>query len=106
MKYDLTISPFKWELDDGVEEKAMEGNLGLCNYEDLEITVKGGLKKEVRQAVLLHELGHAFFASAGFDPKEEERVVDIMASQLLSFLQNNKEFFKDYFLEDKDNSEK
>jgi len=104
MKYDLTISPFNWELDDGVEEDNMDGNLGLCDYVVLTITMRDGLKKELKQAVLLHELGHAFFASAGFDPKEEERIVDIYASQMLAFLKNNKEFFKKYFLEDEESS--
>jgi len=100
MKYNLTIGAFKWELDDEVGEVAMDKDLGLCDYENLAITIKEGLKEEVRKATVLHELGHAFFASAGFDPKEEERVVDIMAAQMLSFLRDNKEFFKSYFLED------
>jgi hypothetical protein len=100
MKYNLTIGAFKWVLDDGVSNEVMENNLGLCDYENLTIEIKGGLVEGVRKATVLHELGHAFFASAGFDPKEEERVVDIMAAQMLSFLQQNKEFFKNYFLED------
>lgn len=100
MKHDLTIGAFQWELDDSVEESAMENSLGLCDYENLAITIKKDLKDPVKKATVLHELGHAFFASAGFDPKEEERVVDIYAHQLLAFLQKNKEFVKKYFLED------
>jgi len=104
MKYNLTIGAFEWELDDGVEETDMDKNLGLCDYENLAITIKKDMKEGVRKATVLHELGHAFFASAGYDPKEEERVVDVMAAQLLSFLRDNKEFFKSYFLEDEKDS--
>jgi len=104
MKHNLTIGAFEWELDDGVGDKEMEGNLGLCDYEMLTITIKDGLKQQVRQATVLHELGHAFFASAGFDPKEEERVVDVIANQMLNFLQKNKSFFKEYFLDDGEDS--
>jgi len=103
MKHNLSIGAFTWELDDDVEEKAMEGNLGLCDYEKLRISIKGGLNPQINKATVLHELGHAFFSSAGFDPKEEQRVVDIIANQMLSFLQSNKVFFKKYFLEE-DNS--
>jgi len=100
MKHNLSIGPFEWELDDQVEIKDMDGNLGLCDYENLKITIKAGLRSDVMKATVLHELGHAFFASAGFDPKEEERIVDIMASQMLNFIKTNKTFFKEYFLED------
>jgi len=100
MKYNLTIGAFEWELDDAVAEVVMDRDLGLCDYEKLVITIKEDMKDQVRKATVLHELGHAFFSSAGFDPKEEERVVDVIANQLLQFIQNNKEFFKNYFLED------
>ena len=105
MKHNLNIGPFEWELDDQVEVKGMDGNLGLCDYENLKITIKEGLTKDIRKATVLHELGHAFFASAGFDPKEEERIVDIMASQMLSFIKTNHDFFKEYFLEDCENKQ-
>jgi len=104
MKYNLTIGAFKWELDDSVGERELDKDMGLCDYANLKITIKEGMKDQIRKAVVLHELGHAFFASAGFDPREEERVVDIYASQLLGFVQENKEFFKTYFLEDGEDS--
>lgn len=101
MKYNLTIGTFKWELDDSVEEDLMGKRfLGLCDFENLSITIRQNLNEQVKKSIVLHELGHAFFASAGFDPKEEERVVDIYAMQLYSFLNNNKDFVKKYFLED------
>jgi len=100
VKYALNIGAYEWELNDSVTEKEMDDDLGQCDYELLSIHIKENMKNQVRKATVLHELGHAFFASAGYDPKEEERVVDIYASQMLSFLQNNKEFFKKYFLND------
>ena len=100
MKYDLTVGIFEWELDDEVGEEEMDGDLGLCDYETLKISIKEGLKDQIKKVTVLHELGHAFFSSAGFDPEEEERVVDIMAVQMIGFIQKNKEFFKYYFLEE------
>ena len=104
MKHNLKIGPFDWELDDQVNVKNMDGNLGLCDYENLKITIKEGLCSDIMRATVLHELGHAFFASAGFDPKEEERIVDIMASQMLNFIKTNKKFFKEYFIDEDSNT--
>lgn len=101
MKCNLTIGAFEWVLDDEVEESLMlDSCLGLCDFEKLEISIKKDLNTQIKKSTVLHELGHAFFASAGFDPKEEERVVDIYANQLFAFLRKNKDFVKEYLLED------
>lgn len=104
MKYNLTIGAFEWVLDDSVEESRMDNSLGLCDFEKLDITIKKDLNEQIKKSTVLHELGHAFFASAGFNPKEEERVVDIYANQLFAFLKKNKAFVKEYFLEDEKTS--
>ena len=100
MKYKLMIGAFEWVLDDSVEEVHMDNSLGLCDFEKLDISIKKDLNEQIKKSTVLHELGHAFFASAGFDPKEEERIVDIYANQLFAFLNKNKAFIKEYFLED------
>lgn len=109
MKTKITIGAYEWSYADEVKEIPSvdgeakdneEGTLGLCDYGKLELFIKKGMPKDLKKVVIVHELFHAFFASAGFDPKEEERVVDILANQLVQFIKANPKFFKDKILKD------
>lgn len=107
MKTKLTIGAYEWNYSD--EEKKIpsiyndakgndEGNLGICDYGELAIFIKKGIPPDLKKVTIVHELFHAFFASAGFDPKEEERIVDILANQFVLFLKHNPTFFKNVIL--------
>lgn len=107
MKAKLTIGAYEWNYFDEVKEMPAinagakdneEGTLGICDYSKLEIFIKKGMPPDLKKVTIVHELFHAFFASAGFDPKEEERTVDILANQLVLFIKNNPKFFKDKVL--------
>jgi hypothetical protein len=103
MKKIIRIGPLDWTFDDNVTSKSMKkSELGTCAYEDLEIKIKGGLKTDVRKVTVLHELLHAMFSCSGYTPKDEENIVDILANQLLLFIKNNPDFFKEHILESPD----
>lgn len=98
MKSKLRISCYEWDFSDEEPTKEMGKDLGLCDYENLEIKVKKDTKSIIKKTTALHEILHAFFSSACYTPKDEERVVDILAPQIILFLENNKDFFIKYFL--------
>jgi len=102
MKTKLKIGAFDWSFTD--EATKMGNNLGLCNYEKLELTVKRNLIPSVKSSTVLHELIHAMFDSCGYVPKDEEDVVDVLANQLFLFIQNNPKFFKEFILDSAVNS--
>lgn len=107
MNAKITIGAYEWNYKDNVKEMPhVEGDvkdnsectLGLCDYGKLEIYIKKGMPPDLKKVTIVHELFHAFFASSGFDPKEEERVVDILSNQLVQFIKTNPKFFKDKIL--------
>lgn len=97
MKKNLKIGPYTWEFDDEAVDLSPK-EWGNCDFAALTIKIKDLPNADVKKQVILHELLHAFLVSSGFSVKNEENLVDILASQLLFFIKSNPEFFKTYFL--------
>jgi len=103
MKNKIRIGAYEWSYDDTVEKVPSkdpdENDLGICDYNNLEIFIKMGIPDTVKKVTIMHELFHAFFASAGYQLKDdEENIVDILANQFVLFIKNNRKFFKENIL--------
>ena len=79
-----------------MEREVDDEDLGLCDFEKLEISIKQDLIPDVYNSVFLHEFFHALFASSGYTPKDEEDVVDVLANNLLLILKDNPDFLNKF----------
>ena len=94
----VKIGPYDWK----IENKKDYEDFGETALEKLRIVVRENLPKDVYTTTLIHELLHAFFVSGGAKLKQEELVVDFLASQIFIFVRQNPEFLK--YLQERFNS--
>ena len=87
----LKIGPYEWKYIDNCD---LKDTFGTCDYKDLEIKISKDQTGLVKKCTIIHELLHAAFCSAGYSPREEEKIVDVLANQLISFVKNNPDFIK------------
>jgi len=76
--------------------------LGLCSYPGLEIKIRENLKGTVKKVTIMHELIHSFYMSVGYrfdNDRDMENTVDIAANSMVDFINKNKKFFKENFLD-------
>ena len=101
MKQKIKIGAYEWTI---IEKSTRMGNkLGTSEYEKLKITLKKDLLPSIRKVTLIHELLHAFISASGkfsMNAEEEDKIVDSFANQLVQFIQDNPEFFKNHILND------
>ena len=88
------------------EYKGMnEGNLGLCDTTNCEITIRSGLTQDRGFETFIHELTHAVLNEAGYrymdeeGPHTEEFVERFSKALYQVILDNNFEEIKNYFYE-------
>lgn len=99
MEKDLKIGPYTWKYEDDLdviskdEDKDSKFEFGLCEYSNLKISVKKIDQPVIKKVVIVHELLHSFFYSAGYEPENEETIVEVLSSKIIEFLKENKEFF-------------
>lgn len=86
----LKIGPFTWLFD----YNAKINTLGSSDIQTLTIQVKDKMPEDLKKVTALHEILHAMFSSSGYNPKDEENVVDVLACQILQFSKENKEVIK------------
>jgi len=88
----LKIGPYIWEIIEKPEKDFPD--FGEASLDKLIITVRENLPKDVRTVTILHEVLHASFSSGGLILKQEELVVDFLASQIFLFIRENPNFIK------------
>ena len=91
----LKIGPYTWEIIEKPEKDFPD--FGEANLDKLIIIVRENLPEKVKKVTIAHEILHALFSSNGILIKQEELVVDFLASQLFIFLEQNSEFIKKFF---------
>lgn len=88
----LKIGPYLWTIIEKSEKDFKD--MGETVLDKLTVTLRENLPKDVKIVTLIHELLHSTFQSGGICPKQEELIVDFLASQIFIFVKQNPEFIQ------------
>lgn len=97
MKTKIKIGPHKFEFNDDV--KFDNNDYGSILYDKQKIYISERLTLSRKQETALHELVHGFISNSGVKLENDlnETICDLVASNLLAFMQDNRAFFLKYF---------
>jgi len=103
MKTKIKIGCHIFDFSDECELSEMSAPENLGNFianETLMIKIRKNVAESLKKETTMHELLHAFCYNSGLGDKEES-VVQSMGYNLMTFITDNKQFFREYFLNEK-----